>query len=129
LSKAHDFHAVAKGVENRTSGTSCLWRKRAKERQARCSESIVANKLSECTGVNSANRCTRQSWAALNRQRGPRAGLRFQRSLMKLSGIYGSSKASNLLVPVSGSAFMTTEPTHLNPLRPAFCAEYDFFSD
>ncbi len=89
---------------------------------------MVASKLSECTGVKSANRCTRQSWAALNCQRGPRAGRRFQWSLMKSSGIYGSSKVSNWLVPVSGSAFMTTKATHLKPLRPVFCAKHSFSS-
>jgi hypothetical protein len=117
-----------KALRIRTSGTSCLCRKRAKERQARCSESMVASKLSECTGVKSAKRCTRQSWAALNCQRGPRAGRRFQWSLMKSSGIYGSSRVSNWLVPVSGSAFMVEEATHLKLLRPAFCAEHSFSS-
>jgi hypothetical protein len=117
-----------KALRIRASGTSCLCRNRAKERQARCSGSMATSKLSECTGVKRAKRCTRQSWAALKCQRGPRAGRWFQWSLMKSSGIYGSSMVSNWLVPVSGSVFMVKEATHLKPLRLAFCAQHGFSS-
>jgi len=100
-----------KALRMRTSGTSCRCRKRAKARQAGCSESRTTSKLTECTGVSNAKRWTRHSWAALNRQRGPRAGRRFQRSLIKSSGMYGSSNRSNWPVPVSGSAFIGTNAT------------------
>jgi len=58
----------------RTSGTSWRCRSRAKARQAHCSESKTQSKLSEWTCVSKASRCTRQSCAALNCQRGPPTG-------------------------------------------------------
>lgn len=113
-----------KALRMRTSGTRCRWRNRAKARQARCSGSIVESRLSECTGVSSASRCTRQSWAALNCQCGPRAGRRLQWWLMKSSGTYGSSKSSKQPVPVSGRLFMGPEATPFDPLRPTLDATH-----
>ena len=113
----------------RTSGTSWRCRNRAKERQARCSESKVQSKLSEWTGVSNASRCVRQSCAALNCQRGPRTGRRFHRSLMQSSGMYGSNRSSNWLEPVTGRWFMHAQPTHLNSLRPNFVPDHVFLTD
>jgi predicted transposase YbfD/YdcC len=76
--------------------------------------SLATKRLNECTGVSSASRCTRQSCAALNDERGPRSGRAFHRSLMNWSGTYGSSNASKSEVPVSGSEFMPLQATHLN---------------
>ena len=95
-----------KALRMRTSGVRWRWRKRAKSRHPRCSGNNWVNRLSECTGVNSGSRCTRQSWAALNCQRGPRTGRAFQWALMKSSGMKGSSRSSNWLEPVTGRRFM-----------------------
>ncbi len=111
----------------RTSGTRWRWRSRAKPRQARCSGSIAVSRLSECTGVSSANKCTRQSWAALNRQRGPRTGRALQCWLMKSSGTYGSKMSSKRLVPVTGRFFMQPKATHLQTMRLAFVDSPNFW--
>jgi hypothetical protein len=113
----------------RTSGVPWRWRSRAKFRHARCSGNNRVNRLSECTGVNNASRCVRQSWAGLNCQRGPRTGRVFQCSLMKSSGMYGSRRSSNWLEPVTGRRFMEPEPTLFETLRPAFVSTHIFPPD
>jgi hypothetical protein len=112
----------------RTSGTWCRWRSRAKERQARCSGSMATKRLNECTGVSSVSRCTRQSCAALNDQRGPRSGRAFHCSLINWSGTYGSSNASKSEVPVNGSEFMPLQTTHSGSLRPTFPSSHSISS-
>ncbi len=103
----------------RASGKRCRCGKWAKARQARCSASKFSNRLSECTGVSTVSKCTRQSCAALKVRCGPRADRMFQRVLMKSSGMYGSSSVNNWEVPVGGSCgFTNGEPTHWNSLRP-----------
>jgi hypothetical protein len=113
----------------RTSGVRWRWRNRAKFRQARCSGNNWVKRLSECTGVNSGSRCTRQSWAGLNCQRGPRMGRVLQCSLMKSSGMYGSSKSSNWLEPVTGKGFMDPEATPFETFRPRFASTYNSSPD
>jgi hypothetical protein len=113
----------------RTSGVRWRWRSRAKVRQARCSAKRFTSRLSECTGVNSVSKWVRQSWAALNCQRGPRIGRVFQRWLMKSSGMYGSSRSSNRLEPVTGRRFMEPEHTHSETLRLAFVSTHNFPTD
>jgi hypothetical protein len=44
-----------------------------------------------------------------------------QRSLMKSSGMYGFSRSSNWLEPVTGRRFMASEATPFETLRPGFC--------
>ena len=86
----------------RTSGNLRWLGKRAKARQWGCSGNRASNRLNACTGVSSASRCSRHSCAALNLGRWPRAGRRRQCSLMKSSGMCGSSKSRSLAVPVTG---------------------------
>ncbi len=102
-----------KAFRMRASGTQWRWRSRAKPRQARCSGS-------------SANKCTRQSCAALNCQRGPRTGRALQCWLMKSSGTYGSRMSSKRLVPVTGRLFIQPKATHLETMRQAFVGIHNF---
>src|ERR1700683_3517361 len=102
----------------RASGIRSRWDKRANERQARCSASKVNTWLIEWAGVRTVNKCVRHSWAAPKDRRGPRAGRTFQCSLIKLSGIKGSTSVNNAAVPVIGSFdFIAGQPTLWEPLR------------
>jgi len=113
----------------RTSGVRWRWRNRAKSRQARCSGNTWVSRLSECTGVNRASRCTRQSCAGVNCQCGPRTARTLHRSLMKSSGMYGLSRSSNWLEPVTGKRFMVPEATHFETFRSAFEETHNFSTD
>ena len=56
-------------------------------------------------------------------------GRRFHRSLMQSSGMYGSNKSSNWLLPVTGRRFMGVQPTHLNSLRLVFVPNLSFLTE
>jgi len=75
----------------------------AKRRHARCSGNNVSNRLNWCTGVKTANRCSRQSWEGRNSRRRPRPRCGGQRELMKSSGICGESRRNKAAEPVVGS--------------------------
>jgi hypothetical protein len=44
---------------------------------------------------------------------------------MKSSGMYGSSRSSKRLLPVTGRLFMEPEATYLKTRRPAFVATHN----
>jgi hypothetical protein len=103
----------------RTSGMRSRWDKRAKARHILCSVNKVNTWFTEWAGVSTVNKMVRHNWALLKCGRGPRGGRAFQCSLIKSSGMNGSTSANSSAVPVIGSFdFITQKPTLFKALRP-----------
>lgn len=95
----------------RTPGTFCRCERCANFRHARCSANMSTSRLKEWTGVSTASRCVRHSWAELKEFRRPGPRLGGKCSLMKPSGMCGESDASNWAVPVEGKGDFMPQPT------------------